>query len=322
LDEFLLPSISNQIRQATLKADEEDGLGFINNDKRKPNVEPPSPISYAAGVGGGWCAAGPVHKQRFLYLKDKQSQADGGGSSSSNPLCYIQKELIESEPFIRWLNEVTCFKILQQRCLTRRFRPGLDYTVAHVGTLTSNGKPCLDATLCFVNDGEEEEEVVEEEEDQKKKTKSNKKSKQQQKKKKQEKSELWHLWDGGEVGGFECYVEVEEGGENAGGGGGEEGAPEVYDSRSALEYGEGKSSKSSSSSRRNGGGGGGGEEEEEEEFDSEDEEEAGGTLLSVQARFNTLSLVTRDEGVMRFVKYVSAFAPGSRWDVASEFQVE
>lgn len=31
--------------------------------------------------------------------------------------------------------------------------------------------------------------------------------------------------------------------------------------------------------------------------------------------------VMRDAGVMRFVKYVNAQAPGSRWDVAGEYSV-
>jgi hypothetical protein len=58
---------------------------------------------------------------------------------------------------------------------------------------------------------------------------------------------------------------------------------------------------------------------DEENENSEDEGE--GTLLTVQAGFNRLLLVLRDEGVMRFVKYVSACAPSSRWDVCGEYSV-
>jgi prolyl 3-hydroxylase /prolyl 3,4-dihydroxylase len=54
--------------------------------------------------------------------------------------------------------------------------------------------------------------------------------------------------------------------------------------------------------------------------DSEDEEEDA-TLLTSQPGFNRLLLVLRDEGVMRFVKYVSAAAEGSRWDVCGEYEV-
>ena len=41
----------------------------------------------------------------------------------------------------------------------------------------------------------------------------------------------------------------------------------------------------------------------------------GGDLLSVEAQHNTLSVVLRDPGTLRFVKFVSTDAPGSRWDV-------
>ena len=56
--------------------------------------------------------------------------------------------------------------------------------------------------------------------------------------------------------------------------------------------------------------------------DAEDEDEDdGSTLLTVQPGFNRLLLVLRDPGVLHFVKYVSAMAPGSRWDVCGEWEV-
>jgi len=42
----------------------------------------------------------------------------------------------------------------------------------------------------------------------------------------------------------------------------------------------------------------------------------------VPAAANSLNLLLRDAGLMRFVKYVSAAAPGSRWDVAMEYLPE
>ena len=56
-------------------------------------------------------------------------------------------------------------------------------------------------------------------------------------------------------------------------------------------------------------------------MDVEEEEEEDSTLLTVQPGFNRLLLVLRDERVMRFVKYVSAAAEGSRWDVCGEYEV-
>eukprot|EP01062_Namystynia_karyoxenos_P038278 TRINITY_DN27785_c0_g1_i1.p1 TRINITY_DN27785_c0_g1~~TRINITY_DN27785_c0_g1_i1.p1 ORF type:complete len:573 (+),score=131.39 TRINITY_DN27785_c0_g1_i1:71-1789(+) len=47
----------------------------------------------------------------------------------------------------------------------------------------------------------------------------------------------------------------------------------------------------------------------------------GNDLLSFHCAHNTLSLVARDEGMLRFVKYVSAAAPASRLDIAAEYEI-
>ncbi|MCJ1388074.1 hypothetical protein MMC18_000918 [Xylographa bjoerkii] len=52
-----------------------------------------------------------------------------------------------------------------------------------------------------------------------------------------------------------------------------------------------------------------------------DEDEDDGILFSMAAGWDRLSLVLRDKGVMKFVKYVSAKAEGDRWDVVGEFGV-
>jgi hypothetical protein len=44
-----------------------------------------------------------------------------------------------------------------------------------------------------------------------------------------------------------------------------------------------------------------------------------GALLTMPAGADELSIVLNDEGVMRFVKYVSARSPGARGDVAFEY---
>ena len=55
---------------------------------------------------------------------------------------------------------------------------------------------------------------------------------------------------------------------------------------------------------------------------TEDGEDPEGVLLSVNPGANVLSLVNRDDGVMRFIKYVSAQAPGSRWDISMEYALD
>ena len=37
--------------------------------------------------------------------------------------------------------------------------------------------------------------------------------------------------------------------------------------------------------------------------------------------FNKLVLALRDQGVLRFVSYMSAAAQGSRWDVSAQYEV-
>jgi hypothetical protein len=49
-----------------------------------------------------------------------------------------------------------------------------------------------------------------------------------------------------------------------------------------------------------------------------DESEEDGALAHAAAEQNVLFLALRDEGVASMVKYVSACAPGSRWDLALE----
>lgn len=45
-------------------------------------------------------------------------------------------------------------------------------------------------------------------------------------------------------------------------------------------------------------------------------------VLNVSPAANTLNLVLRDEGLMRFVKYLSVAAPSSRFDIAMTYQPE
>jgi hypothetical protein len=253
--EFLLPSIASAIRRSTRAVDEADKLGKGRVPAR------------TAGVGSGWRALGPTHKQRYLTYNETEGEGaamtkevekagkdpERNGKEVDEPspqpagsLMHVLKtELFQSDAFARLLTWLTGLRPTAYKGEVRRFRPGLDYTVAHHGILTV--EPRLDATLCMVDD---------------------------------EGEDAGGAWDFGEVGGFECYIAADEEGAAAGAA-----TAEVY---KAVE----------------------GEEEEEDE------------LLSVSASFNTLSLVHRDEGLMRFVKYVGHLAPSSRWDVAMQYTVQ
>lgn len=54
---------------------------------------------------------------------------------------------------------------------------------------------------------------------------------------------------------------------------------------------------------------------------SEGEAEDGTVLFFSLPGFNKLVLALRDQGVLRFVSYLSAAAQGSRWDVSAQYEV-
>jgi Rps23 Pro-64 3,4-dihydroxylase Tpa1-like proline 4-hydroxylase len=212
--------------------------------------------AHGDGAGGGWAPVGPAHMQRYMRwegsVEKSTGTADAGATTAADTpgaaeaaaagrlLAAVASNLFASAAFARLVRRLTTLAFLGRRAEVRRFRPGLDYTVAHFGCLTPD--PRLDCVLSFVDEREE--------------------------------SGGADAWAGGEVGGFEAYLLADE--EEAAAGA----AAEVY---------------------RGPGEGGG--------------DDAG--VLNVAPAANTLSLVLRDEGLMRFVKYVSAAAPGSRWDVAA-----
>lgn len=211
-----------QIWSLTRAADKADGFG----QGKRPD--------YSVGEGQGWEGVGPTHIQRFLRY------GEAGESEAGKQLAALRDEVFQTEAFGALLQALTGKTVKGGKAEARRFRPGLDYTLAHYGGMCEETR--LDASLAFV----------------------------------EEEGEAKELWGSGDVGGFECYVKADE--ENDGAQ-----AAESYRHRPT------------------------------------DEEEEG--LLSVFAATNALSLVLRDRSTMKFVKYVNCSAPGSRWDVAGEYDL-
>eukprot|EP00892_Ulva_mutabilis_P005320 jgi/Ulvmu1/315/UM001_0319.1 len=221
---FLRKEVAEPILDAMRQEDEQAHLGAG------------SVPAYSAGCGGGWAECGPCHKQRFLRYTppaDVASAAPTAGRLLHAACC----DLFASEAFAKWLLGVTELAPRGMRSDVRRFRPGLDYTVATAGG--TGAAVQLEATLCFVSASREDEAAA---------------------------------WGSDEVGGFQCYILADD--EAAA-------AAETYRA--------------------------------EEEDDS---------MISCSAAFNTLNLILRDTSLMQFVKYVSAGAPGSRWDIAAAYTTD
>lgn len=128
LQNFLEPALASRIAAAAAGADAADSLG----GGRRP--------SYEAGVGGGWAAVGPAHKQRYLHYSGPAAAAGEKGAAASEGvgplLAQLRRDLFGSAAFARLLSKLTTLSLLGQQGEVRRFRPGLDYTVAHFGILT------------------------------------------------------------------------------------------------------------------------------------------------------------------------------------------
>ncbi|KAH9844166.1 nuclear protein [Rhodofomes roseus] len=289
LHELLCAPLAAKLETGLRAADAADGLG--------PSRLTPIP-PHSAGAQGAWTLKGPPHKWRYCTLRE----AANGTSSKADPrwahsepdeiVRALQDELFPSAAFRAWLAIVTSLLPLRYSTMARRFRPGMDYTLATGETKETRLDVVLGLTPQF-SAADVNGEAEESEED------------------------ALGGWQTGEWGGWECYMAPHD----------EEDDPAVYRSGSKKKKANGTANGESTSnghgaSNGNGNGNGNGHTDPEAmDEDSDDDEDDSGTLLTVQPGFNRLLLVLRDEGVMRFVKYVSAAAQGSRWDICGEFEI-
>ena len=106
--------------------------------------------------------------------KQRYLRLESPEDAFSQCLFDLKTKLLESEAFTRYISMLTCLNVSHRSAQVRRFRPGSDYTVAYQGA----SQALLDVTLCFVDNFSLE---------------LNR-----------------DLWDSGEVGGFQVYLDKEE----------------------------------------------------------------------------------------------------------------
>ncbi len=115
--------------------------------------------------------------QRFLKFKAAAADDDDGDDEEEEEedvgfaLSGVAEGLINSASFVKFIQAITGCSLTHSRHAVRRFRPGLDYTVAHFGAISSD--ETLDMSLCFIGGGDA-------------------------------------AWDDGELGGFECYMPADD----------------------------------------------------------------------------------------------------------------
>ncbi|KAJ5729614.1 uncharacterized protein N7483_004122 [Penicillium malachiteum] len=219
---------------------------------------------------------------KHRYLYQQPSAND-----TSNPIKELLNVVFPSQAFRKWLALITGVDHLNSHdFLARRFRRGGDYTLA---SEYAGEEPRLEFTLGLTPSIGWEKEVDEDEEDEEEENESGKASSSSKPKQKAEDDSAEHP----SVGGYEIYM--------AGDDDEEEDEEDAENADQVLR----KKTKADPAIYRSAG------------ADEDD-----GILFSTQAGWNRLSIVLRDSGTLKFVKYVSAAAKGDRWDITADIGVE
>ncbi|KFY15805.1 hypothetical protein V491_05545, partial [Pseudogymnoascus sp. VKM F-3775] len=198
-----------------------------------------------------------------------------------NPVQELVDDLLPSKEFRKWLALATGCDIEDFNVLGRRFRRGADYALA----TSHEGKPRLEVCLGFTPTSgwgaDEEEEEAEEEEDEEKAPP----------KKKGKKAGAAAKAKAKAAAAAAAAAKAAEEEDDVGG-------HEVYMA---------------------------GDDDDEESdaaiYKATTGDEEDNVLFTVPAAWNKMSIVLRDSGVLRFVKYVSRNAKGDRWDVSGLYGV-
>ncbi|KAF5374016.1 hypothetical protein D9615_009924 [Tricholomella constricta] len=327
LECFLANSLAESLQPRLSEIDSKDGLG----EDRAGRIPP-----HSSGTQGAWTVKGPPHKWRYCSLKPREAGAPAEAvipraaqTSSDEILRSLQDELFPSPAFRAWLAMISNLVPLGHAAEARRFRPGLDYMLA-----TSEEKEArLDVVLSLTP----EQGTVE--------GSSNSLA-----------SALEEQW-----GGWVCYMaphneeddpavyrsgtsrksatngpalngnghaSSSKGKDSSSDGEASSSNDKASSSNGKASLSKGKASSSNSKASSSKGKatssqskaslslplGNGGQEMMGEEGEKD-------SALIARSGFNCMHLALRGKRVMRFVKYVSAAAKGSRWDVCGEYEV-
>ncbi|KAI7939894.1 hypothetical protein MJO28_013546 [Puccinia striiformis f. sp. tritici] len=138
---FLKSDLSCQLKQAILVNEANDLLALVKN--------PPESQLYPKKFHGPkfelglhdktWELVGPPHKHRHLIPSNNTAATH---SSAATKHLLNLKQLFQSSAFVKWLNLITTCIPTSHNVIPRRFRPGLDYTLA-----TSNEEQLLEVHM-------------------------------------------------------------------------------------------------------------------------------------------------------------------------------
>jgi hypothetical protein len=116
LHKFLKEDLAARLATLLREADVNDGLGWP-----RPSV---IPTHISATLSKDWSIKGPPHKHRYCILTNEPT------GEASQSLHAVRTKIFCSRGFRAWLRLVTTLVPLAYSVEARRFRPGLDYTLA------------------------------------------------------------------------------------------------------------------------------------------------------------------------------------------------
>ena len=129
LHSFLATKLATKLENGLREADMRGGLDGASRHGKIP--------PHNAGIESGvWKIKSPPHKRRYCVLEPyvygppEEGQSNYTQSSSDELLRSLQDELVPSNAFRAWLSVVSRLLPLRYSAQARRFRPGLDYTLA------------------------------------------------------------------------------------------------------------------------------------------------------------------------------------------------
>lgn len=238
------------------------------------------------GSETSWPLARPPHKQRFAYLSESLPlSASNPAHPDSSPISQLLTDLLHSHAFKKWLALATGLRpasLTRQAAIARRFRAGHDYALASTYT---GEQPRLEFTINLTPTRGWDRAA----EDVEKPSRNGRTNGASSSKDASADSTLVDSTDIKEYGGEEVYMA------------GDDDDASIH---SKALPSVGKKAAHDPAVYQSGG-------------DDEDD----GILFSSSPAWNTFSVVLRDKGTMRFVKYVSRAAKGDRWDIKGEVEL-
>jgi Rps23 Pro-64 3,4-dihydroxylase Tpa1-like proline 4-hydroxylase len=231
-----------------------------------------------------WKVARPPHKYRYLYHPPSRPD-ELRTSQEESPITELIDNLLPSRHFRNWLQVATGCVVESHDVIARRFRRGHDYTLA----TGHEGKPRLELNLGITpttgwgDDIDEVEDADEQQEDAEAEAEARENAASKDKGKGKAKA----------VEPKEAEAETEEAT-----------AEEIDDVGGHEVYMAGD------------------DEADEDAAIYKSSGDDDNILFHQAAAWNKMTLVLRDSGTLKFVKYVSRRANGDRWDIAGTYEVE